>query len=429
MSTHPVNLVEWLPKQRWFRAKSRTVSNVVVVDRVPIADLSLDVLRVDHDGGSDDYVMLVDPTGNDVLGTREAAEKLLACFGGPVRTGVHTTLRFDASPSFAERGTSMTPKLVSTEQTNSSIIYGDSFVLKILRQLDEGLSPDMEMGEFLTHAGYDHAPRLVGSITLERGGKHASTLGVLHRFTPNQGDAWTFTLEALRSRNADYPALAELLGRRVGQMHTALASRSDIPVFAPERISRDRRHAMVKATLHSLDRAVEAVTKRGRTLDARPIRARLERFEDIPSDPIATRVHGDLHLGQILVTLSEGGSTAPLDFVLIDFEGEPARPLALRKGKRPPLADVAGMLRSFHYAAMTIARETPAEAERARAWFAEVRAAFLRGWSAAAPAVARDEEATTLDFCLLEKCIYEVSYEADNRPDWLAIPLEGLADG
>lgn len=419
MST--ANLIEWLPKQRWFRAKSRKVSAVTVVDKVPVGDLSLDVLRVDHDGGSDDYVMLVDANGNDVLGTSEAAEKLLACFGGPVLTGVHTTLRFDASPSFAERGSSLTPKLVSTEQTNSSILYGDSFVLKILRQIDEGLSPDMEMGEFLTLAGYEHAPRLVGSITLERGGKHASTLGVLHRFTPNRGDAWTFTLEALRSANADSPALAELLGRRVGQMHTALVSRSDIPAFAPERISRDRRYAMVKATLHSLDRAVEAVTKRGRTLDARPIRARLERFVDIPSDPIATRVHGDLHLGQVLVTT---GATP--DFALIDFEGEPARPLALRKGKRPPLADVAGMLRSFHYAAMTIAHETPSESKRARAWFMNVRAAFLRGWSSAAPSVAKDEEATTLDFCLLEKCIYEVSYEADNRPDWLDIPLEGL---
>ena len=141
-------------------------------------------------------------------------------------------------------------------------------------------------------------------------------------------------------------------------------------------------------------------------------------------DPIATRVHGDLHLGQVLFT-----AQGPLhDFVVIDFEGEPARGILERKAKRSPFVDVAGMLRSFHYAAMTIAREDPARKDdAARRWHRAVQSAFLRGWEGAA----RTEEvlgidATVLDFALLEKCIYEVNYEADNRPDWIDIPLEGL---
>jgi maltose alpha-D-glucosyltransferase/alpha-amylase len=423
-------LLEWLPKRRWFRAKSRTVSRVRVEDMVPLGGVSLFFVAVEHDGGTDDYVVALGFDGgiHDVLGEPAVAASMLDLFGTEPRRGVKTTVKFDAMPAFTQRrlddDASFAPKAVTTEQTNTSIIYGNSFVLKILRQLDEGLSPDLEMGEFLTLAGYEHAPALAGTITVERPGRLASTLGVLHRFTPNRGDAWTFTLAALRASSPgpfdpDYPSLAELLGRRVGQMHTALASRTDLPHFKPEPLSRDRRAAMVTAVEHSLDRALAAVARTRGQVAVPGVHERLAQFVNLPSDPIATRVHGDLHLGQVLVTIEESGT----DFALIDFEGEPGRPLAHRKAKRPPFVDVAGMIRSFHYAAMTVARET-GDNERALAWYRTVRAAFLRGWRSAAEEPAHAE--VILDYCLLEKCVYEVNYEADNRPDWLDIPLAGL---
>lgn len=412
-------LLEWLPKRRWFRAKSRTVSRVRVDDMVPLGGVSLFFVVVEHDGGSDDYVVALGFDGgiHDVLGEPAVSASLLDLFGTSPRQGTKTTVKFDAMPSFEAAkgsGSSLSPRAVTTEQTNSSIIYGDTFVLKILRQLDEGLSPDLEMGEFLTLAGYAHAPALAGTITVERPGRQNSTLGVLHRFTPNRGDAWTFVLSQLRS-GMEMTGHAERLGRRVGQMHTALASRSDIPAFAPEPISRERRAAMVEAVEHSLDRALAAVARTRGQIAVPGVHDRLKRFVELTSDPIATRVHGDLHLGQVLFTGD--------DFVLIDFEGEPARPLAHRKAKRPPFVDVAGMIRSFHYAAMTVARET-GENDKALAWYRAVRAAFLRGWRSAA-AEPEDAEAI-LDYCLLEKCVYEINYEADNRPDWLDIPLAGL---
>lgn len=431
-------LRDWLPQRRWFRAKSRTVSRVRVDDVVSLGDVALLFVVALHDGGSDDYVVALRGAAGevrDVLGESDVATVLLDAFGGEPHRGAKTIVRFDAMPGFAERRAdtkaTFDPAAVTTEQTNSSIVFGDSFVLKIVRQLDEGLSPDREMGELLTMAGFAHAPALVGTIVVEREGRQASTLGVLHRFTPNRGDAWSFTMSELQrflegASAEGYTRLAERLGQRVGQMHAALASRTDIPAFAPEPISRERRAAMVMAVEHALARALDAAARTRGPVAVPGVRDRLRLFAELPSDPVATRVHGDLHLGQVLVT----GSAEPggeVDFAFIDFEGEPTRPLAHRRAKRPPLVDVAGVIRSFHYAAMTGARRCPEAAERAVAWYREARAAFLAGWRS----TSREPEHADaiLDYCLLEKCIHEVSYEADNRPDWLDIPLAGLSGG
>lgn len=418
-------LATWLPERRWFRAKSRAIAGVKVADVVPFdGGPTVVIVRVSYqEGDGDDYALILN--GNELKDLLpETAAKLLAAFDQPLLKGwtPTTSIHFEALPALAARrnepGATFEPKPVSTEQTNSSIVYGNSFVLKILRQLDEGTSPDMEMGEFLTLAGYEHAPALAGTIVVERADREAATLGLLHRFTTNQGDAWTFTLSQLKAHHDD-TALAELLGKRVGQMHVALASRADLPAFAPERLDRERRNHMVMAAKHSLEKAAAAVKRaRGEVpalTNALPaINARLDAFVTMNHDPIATRVHGDLHLGQVLFTGA--------DFMIIDFEGEPARPLLERKAKRSPFVDVAGMLRSYHYAAMS-----GSSGDAARSWYAAMRSAFMRGWTGATvqqPLLAMDQ--TALDFALLEKCIYEVNYEADNRPDWIAIPLEGL---
>src|SRR5262245_8347432 len=196
-------------------------------------------------------------------------------------------------------------------------------------------------------------------------------------------------------------------------MHAVLARGTEAS-FVPESIPRPARRRLGDAVMGQ----ARELSKYFREGDLSKIERRIAAFVDQESDPIAMRVHGDLHLGQILAT-PEG------DFALIDFEGEPARSLAERKAKRSPLADVAGMLRSFHYAAATVLRA--ADKSAAAAWVRDISAAFLDAYGRAAHSTMSEEAfRSTLDFYLFEKCIYEIAYEANNRPDWIAIPQEGL---
>ena len=366
---------------------------------------------------------------------------------------------------------------VDTEQTNTSVLFGESYVGKIVRKLDPGESPDLELGRFLTAVRYPHTPALHGWIDVRRGDGPVSTVGLLHAFVRNRGDAWTHVLEVLdewlasashrdaapprlpagdlmtrastplsaeaSSALGSYGPLAEKLGRRVGEMHVALASRPDDAVFAPERLDRETREGLVDAARADLKRALDRLGARGgaasdaarRSLAAiragsRSLDARLTQATRLRDAGVKMRVHGDLHLGQVLFTGD--------DFVLIDFEGEPARSLEERKAKRSPLVDVAGMLRSFHYASVSALRARPEGARAALApwasfWHRAVATSFLRGWLAAVEGTAvvpEDPSGTRclLDLYLFEKAIYEVGYEMNNRPDWVDIPLEGIKE-
>ncbi len=349
--------------------------------------------------------------------------------------------------------TSAPPRPVETEQSNTSVVYGESCILKIVRKLEEGRAPDLEMSEFLTRGGYVHAPRLLAAIELERPASEAATLGVLHEFVPNAGDAWTFALATI-ARSADSSTdarearqrageMVRRIATRIAEMHTVLASPTLDPHFAPEPIEHDEREALGREVLRSLDAAWATIERPGAALPSdaiarllalrgreAEIRACVARFVDCPHPCVKTRVHGDLHLGQVLV--------AGDDFVLIDFEGEPARALGERKAKRSPVVDVSGMLRSLHYASVATWRTKPTTGPRpktlravAEEWYRSARREFLRSYfdsAAAGSVLPKDTTAreVLLKFYLLEKCAYELHYEMNNRPEWVTLPALGL---
>ena len=387
--------------------------------------------------------------------------------------------------SFAEllpRGTPepLRATVLRGEQSNTSVNLGDRFLLKLFRKAEPGINPDLEIGRQLTdYTGFRGMPLLAGGLELRSRGREPVTLGVLHQFVPSEGDAWGWTLnnlsqyferaliapappgdadmgpESLVDRaRLDLPPLVHdlagtylgqvrLLGRRTAELHLALATAPDNPAFAPEPFTALYRRSLyqsvrslVRTTFDLLRRRLTSLPERARepakavlaVEDAllRQVRTLLERR----ISPLRIRIHGDYHLGQVLYTGK--------DFVIVDFEGEPSRSLSERRFKRSPLRDVAGMIRSFEYAAEYGLRHGPGRAEDvpallpwARLWNRWASAAFLAGYVQAAhqgPFLARDagELSALLDFYVLDKAVYELRYELNNRPDWVDIPLAGV---
>jgi maltose alpha-D-glucosyltransferase / alpha-amylase len=376
------------------------------------------------------------------------------------------------------------PKPIKGEQSNSSIIYGDRVILKFFRRGEEGENPDLEIGRFLTEKkNFPHIPAVAGWLDYKGSGGKEMSLGILQGFVPNVGDAWQFTLEALsgfwtearkysgghlgrvspagtvgaHAQNLPAPLLnylspyldaVQLLGRRTAELHLALASESEDPAFAPEpytspfqRDCKENLQALTERNLALLrmklpDLPTE-LREKATDLAARQSEI-LQRYDAALAHPIhamRTRIHGDYHLGQVLYTGS--------DFVIIDFEGEPARPLSERRVKRSPLQDVAGMLRSFHYAAFsfrlagldeTTETEITSNAVRmwAESWYGCVADRFLSAYlenvaGACFIPPKPDELSDLLQLHVLEKAVYELGYELNNRPTWTAIPLAGIS--
>jgi maltose alpha-D-glucosyltransferase/alpha-amylase len=371
------------------------------------------------------------------------------------------------------------------EQSNSSIVFGDEFILKLFRRTESGVNPDLELGHFLTEqAGFTHTPPVAGSIEYRTKRGETAAIGILQKFVPNEGDAWRHTLDALSqyferavTRPADelkeprtrepfvsqlqhavIPPVAfelvgpyfenvKLLGQRTAELHLALASNTLMPDFAPEPFSVLYQRSLYQSMRNQAGQTFQLLKNnlkllRGVALDdALKVldlqNEVLNRFRTLLSRKISTyrtRIHGDFHLGQVLYTGK--------DYFIIDFEGEPARPLTERRIKRSPVRDVAGMLRSFHYAAYTslfghlgsamIRPEDLAAMEpRARAWNVWISSTFLNSYlSYAQPGgflpANRDELNILLNVYLLEKALYELGYELNNRPDWIRIPLAGI---
>ncbi|MBS2015625.1 MAG: putative maltokinase [Deltaproteobacteria bacterium] len=479
-------LPAWIAARRWYRTKTKRVSAVEIEAAFPIpyeggvARLAVVSATLD-DGGRDLYVVpLAWVAGEEAAAVREqrphavvlaglhfagedgmvvdalaltsfAAALLSAIARGETAGDGGWALSLHGSPEVVRavaRGPR--PSLVEREQTNTSIVFGDEVVMKVVRKLDPGESPDLEVGRFLTEVGYAHTPRLLGwaEVKGREAGEDASTLAVLHAFVESRGDAWRHALDVLDAwlvgvaqQSIPPPDLAGLLGRRVGELHVALASRTDHPAFAPAPLGQVELGALVARTRTELSRALEMVGARAGDLPdgerlaladirgaLRAVDARLDRVRGLAEAGLTMRVHGDLHLGQVLFTGK--------DYVILDFEGEPARPLAERRRKRSPLVDVAGMLRSFHYASVATVRARP-ESERAdlarwaERWHAAMTAQFLEAWREATrgAAFAPSDPSVTNDLLflfLLEKVAYELHYEMNHRPDWVAIPLAGL---
>jgi maltose alpha-D-glucosyltransferase/alpha-amylase len=376
-------------------------------------------------------------------------------------------------------------RALKVEQSNSTIIYGDRLVLKLFRRLDEGVNPDLEINRFLTEeARFPHTPELAGYVDYHDQAGHPATVGVLQAFVRNEGDAWAYTQQRvhdffdrlLTTRRNNPPQAGELpaggivaaspepipqvardlcnaylesaslLGQRTAEMHLALASSTDDPDFTVESFSElyqrslyQGMRGLARRTLRTLRGKLgelsPEVQEDGRTLLL--IEQELvECFRSIVGRKLGgarIRCHGDYHLGQVLYTGK--------DFVIIDFEGEPARRLSERRIKRSPLRDVAGMIRSFDYAAQTVLfnkiatvvqkEEFPAFREWARFWSQWTSTQFLAAYQskvagASFATTSAAELKTLLDVFLLEKAVYELGYELNNRPTWVRAPLSGI---
>lgn len=349
-------------------------------------------------------------------------------------------------------------RLGAAEQSNTSVIVGDMAILKLYRILSAGANPDVDVGRFLTtRTDFRNTPRLIAALRLEQHGEPAAA-GMVQQYLPGASDAWTYALERGRSYFAapgdrDAPNVfaddAAKLGAVTRAMHEALGSRDDDPDFAaepalPEDLDRWslRAQQAVRDSLALLERQMtSAAFPRERIAEAQALVKRQDHYvgwineiadhlgEDLG---MRTRTHGDYHLGQVLRTPAG-------EFMIIDFEGEPARPLAERVAKRSPLRDVAGMLRSFGYAAATLAqsagKNTPPHVRELRTgrWERDTRAAFLAAYFASdedAGDLLPESYANASQLITLfetEKAFYELAYELNNRPSWVWVPMRSIA--
>jgi trehalose synthase-fused probable maltokinase len=436
-------LAAWLGRQRWYATKTRAVSRVDVEDVVEVGGGVVMVARVVLDDGGVDRYALTLATGPD---PREALDDagfcaaLLALIAddGTAR-GRHGALVGRPTSAYPRASQDpLDPRRVGGEQSNSSVVFGRTLILKLLRRPQAGPNPEEEMTRFLTErAQFANAPRLAGHIEYRPDAGVAMTLAVAQEFVPDGRDGWQWMLDALGrflsttgARDPDrarVPALAgetlaavRRLGEVTGGLHRALTVDSVDPAFAPEIIGAGDVAGWVRAVATQLDAAGRVLGSSAAAVPADALREALEALRGTQK----IRHHGDLHLGQTLYR------ERARDFVLIDFEGEPLRPLAERRLKHAPIRDVAGLVRSIDYAAAAAARGGPREAWT-RAWRDIAEAELLGGYRGATagaafvPAPERDFRRALAAF-VIEKAAYEVVYEANHRPDWLSIPREGL---
>jgi maltokinase len=440
----------WLEEQRWYASKSRHVTGLEVEQAVALADhppLLLALVQARFATGSHDLYQLplafLSPaqaqtgspvartpqwTAVDAVADPELVRELLRHIES--ETTIDTgdgCVRF-AKPELSGPLSPDAPaRPMGVEQSNSSIVFGDETVLKIFRRLEPGINPELEMLRFLTRQEFPHIAPLQGWYEFD-GRSFSATLGVAQRFFPDAVGGWELALDQIRTDPAAFLIELGSLGTVTAEMHNTLASDANDPAFSPEEPSAEAL-ALLTATIdEDIERAfvrlpdderVAAIAGRGQD-----VRERIATRAQLGVGGRAIRTHGDYHLGQ---TLHRSGPTHP--WLIIDFEGEPARPLYERRFKASPLRDVAGMLRSFAYAtsAVAIMHSHPAPGqfeERARQTFLEHYFATID------PALLPAGESAIINLLSifeLEKAIYELQYELDNRPDWLPIPVSGIA--
>ena len=361
-------------------------------------------------------------------------------------------------------------QVLNAEQSNSSMLFENRFFLKLYRKLEDGVNPDVEVTRFLTERRqFPHVPAFVGAIEYRRPRAEPTVVALLQAAAPNEGDAWALTLDAVGryfervlARKGDlqnaiaapgelldelvggvFPDQAKLIGTRTGEMHLALAADADDAVFAPEPFNAMAQRSVYQSMRASLRKAFALLQKKvgdlpeafraeaAEVLAAEPqILAQEQRILQHHADAAKIRIHGDYHLGQVLYTGK--------DFVILDFEGEPARALSERKLKRSALRDVAGMMRSFQYAAYsalwqpsTRAEDVPFLERWADLWYRQLSATFLESYLATAAGAGflpkkESDLQILLEAYLLDKAVYEVGYELNHRPDWVVIPVRGI---
>ncbi|WP_329015172.1 maltokinase N-terminal cap-like domain-containing protein [Streptomyces sp. NBC_01601] len=431
-------LREWLPRQRWFAGKGRAVTGFDLVaatellppeGRLGLYHLLLRVHQPPAPGAApqpgDCYQLLIGVrealpprlapalighvadgplagrTVYDALYDPRPAEVLLEALRTGARVGA---LRFERDPAHEIRD-QLVARLMTAEQSNSSVVYGDTFILKLLRRVTAGVNPDLELPLALAREGCDRVPAPVAWLRAELDAE-PYVLAVLQPFMTGVTDGWELALREL-AKGQEFTGEARALGRATAEVHTALAHA--LPTVTLGHAQLD---SLVGGMTERLTAAVQAVPA------LRPYEAGLysafEALADLAREGqtwTAQRVHGDLHLGQCLRSPSGGWS-------LIDFEGEPSRPLAERRMPQPAVRDIAGMLRSFDYAAHSAKAPAPD-------WAHACRAAYCTGY---AEVTGRDPRTDPVMLRAYEtdKAIYEVVYEARHRPEWLPVPLSAV---
>jgi maltokinase len=442
---------EWLETQRWYASKSRHVTGLEIDESVGLAQappLLLVLVQARFATGSHDLYQLplsFPPPDQAKQRTRIASTPDLAVVDAVadpelVRELLHlmnaeSTLDADGGCFRFARVEETGPLLpeapvrpMGVEQSNSSVVFGEETVLKVFRKLEPGINPELELLHFLTRRDFPSIAPLQGWYEYE-GRAYSATLGVAQRFFADAVGGWELALDQIANDPAAFLSELGSLGTVTAELHKALASDANDPAFSPEEPSAESL-SLLTATI---DEDVERIFVRlpddervagiaGRGQD---VRERFAMRSQLGTGGRAIRTHGDYHLGQ---TLHRSDPAHPR-WLIIDFEGEPARPLVERRRKRSPLRDVASMLRSFAYAtsAAAIMRGVPAPGafeERARRTFLE------HYFSAIDPSLLPSGEAAVVNLLSifeLEKAIYELQYELDNRPDWLPIPVAGIA--
>jgi len=504
-------LREYITTRRWYRAKARAIRELAIEDVISLPDISSYVLvtRIDYTDGNPDVYLIplsIAPAGEQEYSGEEVLARLAlpdgeehvvfnALSNQDFTAGLLSAITCAAT--FKGRQGNLVgshtvaldrecgdaaPPLHATvsraEQSNSSIIFEDQYILKLFRKVEPGINPDIEIGTFLTEHLFKNTPAVLGFIEYQPDRGDPVYAAILQAFVRNRGDAWKFTLEALHGFykralaegraappfKSSHPLhLAEtampgtareiigpflksacLLGERTAEMHAVLASDNDNPDFRPIPFTAERAASLHEELIKESDAAFGLLRRHENSLTAESAKLAHDLLgretqvrkclASLPSTPVRAmriRHHGDYHLGQVLATSD--------DFMIIDFEGEPARPIAERRQKALALRDVAGMVRSFQYAAYAALREMK-EVNAANYstmeswadyWAAWVSAAYLRAYfdkSGKLPFAPGDgkERRALLDAFLLQKALYEIVYELNNRPDWAPIPLRGL---
>lgn len=437
--THPIDLTklpDWLRSQRWFAGKAWPIKSVSVVDHATLEagarqPFVLAVVEVVYKLGTPErYLLPVSSQGDGLQDALEDAEvlRLLLALMREERTlpSVAGQLRGEwLAPAEAPALTWPPPvRRLHVEQSNTSCVFGEQIILKVIRKLEPGVNPEHEVGRFLaTRTRFRATPTLLGALHLD--GPSGATLALAHRFIPQAMDGWRYTLERFRRGvPLEQGFVEELreLGRRLGELHRALASVPEDPAFSPEPVLAEDLQRWSASMVGELGVTLAEAASRYPELEGRreALIEHARRLAHVEPSGQKIRIHGDLHLGQVLRS-REG------EWLILDFEGEPGRGFAQRREKYSPLRDVAGMLRSFDYAQATVELEGYPEADRA----GPARAALLQGYREATVGAAflpRDGASfdTVLSSLELEKVLYEVRYEIQNRPDWVRIPVRAL---
>ncbi len=429
-------LIDYVTRQRWYGAKSRTVAHAGVLESVVLRttepQLALALVELRYETGAHDIYQLIYELRDGALGLDGLAEEpqlarelVSAMRTGLTLPGAEGSVEFAAIEGFAAIGRELTSvRPVGSEQSNTSVVFDEDLILKIFRRLEPGINPELEMLRFLTEHGFENIPPLGGWYAYS-GGPLSATLGLLQSFVADGVDGWALALDEVGSAPERLLDRLQRLGEVTGRMHTVLGSEQNDPAFCPETPSVealslltatvDEEIARLFLSLPDDDERLEPIAGRGEE-----VREHLRMLSSVGSSGRIIRTHGDYHLGQ---TLLSGD-----DWVIIDFEGEPARSLVERRRKRSPLRDVAGMLRSFAYAATAVALDRGGEP--AEDWEERARVRFLDAYletvdpallPSGQPAIER-----LLTVFELEKAVYELRYELDNRPDWVRIPVAGI---